>query len=130
MRSGAITFLFALASLLTANVDATAQDGAAKPRVTRHFSGDVKLEGPAAPREITVTVEKWLLNERSRVELPSAPDGMLLVYLMSGSLTTISDSERRLRHEGERWTIAPPGAGIVQTDQDSAVLTLTLLRPR
>jgi hypothetical protein len=104
---------------------ALAQENA---RVTDLFLGTVLLQGRAGADEAQVDIQKWIVNNRSRVALPKVERGLLVVQLQAGSVRTVGQDGRVRRLEGDRWTIGPGEAAIVETGEDSAILRLTTVR--
>ncbi len=96
--------------------------------MTDLFLGTVLLQGRAGADEAQVDIQKWIVNNRSRVALPRVERGLLVVQLQAGSVRTVGQDGRVRRLEGDRWTIGPGEAAIVETGEDSAILRLTTVR--
>jgi hypothetical protein len=91
------------------------------------FEGRLPAPKPGdKPRQIVmrqITIEG---HQRAvRLDLPDK--GLLLVQLQAGQLATIIDGERRIRLEGEWWTVSLPSAMLLETADDTAVIDTTLI---
>jgi len=87
------------------------------------FTGEVMLKSGEGERPVTVEIRNWMLGGGlSLPELPIPPEGLMIVQLRGGELTTVIDGEKRERAEGELWTV-PAGVRMgLETTDDSAVL--------
>ena len=125
-------FHVALLIAVGACTPAPAQNAEApdKPRVTERFHGPVMVTGPDGKQEVDASLQKWIVSSGTRVDLPRADRGAILVHLMAGSVTVIGQDGRTARAEGDRWTVPQDQNVAVEAGDDSAVLMLTILRPR
>jgi hypothetical protein len=84
----------------------------------------------AGGKKLRVTIQTWLIPDRTKIqalELPAA--GLTVAELRGGSLVTIIQNQRQVRHAGEFWTV-PPGVKMgLETEDSSAALQTTVIAP-
>jgi hypothetical protein len=125
---------FLIAGLIAASLStiALAQDAMelSKPRVAERFSGPVGVTTPGGMEAVNVSIQKWIVNGGTRVGLPRVERGAVFVQLMAGSVAVIGKDSRIARMEGDRWTVPQGEEVVVEAGDDSAVLMVTIVRPR
>jgi hypothetical protein len=106
------------------NVCALSVDAAVSTGVASVSRGESSALSPG------VSIQKWIVNGGTPVGLPRVERGAVLVHLMAGSIAVIGKDSRVARMEGDRWTV-PQGQDVaVEAGDDSAVLMVTIVRPR
>jgi quercetin dioxygenase-like cupin family protein len=132
MRRHAVATLILGALLAT---DARAQ----APREPRPFAAPVELkpaksfDGRAmvrhkggAPQQVALRIRNWIIpNDQRIAKFPE--QGLLVIQVRAGSLTTIIDGKRQQRGPDEIWSV-PPGASMaIETGEDSVILQVVAL---
>ena len=75
-----------------------------------------------------VLLQQFSIEPRRRdIRLDLPVRGLLLIQLRAGALTTVIGSERQRRLEGEWWTVSPPSALGLETDDDTVVIDTILI---
>ena len=90
---------------------------------------DAKTEG--ALRDAEVRIQNVAIVGGQKLEsLGLRSNGITIMQLRAGDLTTVINGKRQQRHEGEFWTI-PAGAQFsVETEDDTATIqTIEIVRP-
>lgn len=86
------------------------------------------FEGTVGQRQRTVLVRQYrILGGQQDVALDLPDRGLLIAQLRGGRLTSIVGGERRRLAEGEWWTVSPPSALRLETEDDSVVIDVVLL---
>lgn len=126
--SVALGVLFTIVSSVS-----TAQEGQLDPasRIQKfeRFDGTTMMREMASDGSITaesgihVDIHNWMIGGGVRLEdLIPERQGLMIVQLRNGEVTTIVNGERVERREGEFWTI-PDGVQMgIETEDDSAIL--------
>jgi hypothetical protein len=99
------------------------------PRVNMQTLFDGRLPAlKSGDRSRPIVLRQFTIEGHQRAVRLDFPDrGLLLVQLQAGQLVTIINGERRMRIEGEWWTVSPPSAMQVETADDTAVIDTTLI---
>lgn len=112
----------------------------APPSETRRFDPPVELrpahavDGQAmvrgkdgAPKPVTLGIRSWIIPNRQQIfKFPE--QGLLVIHVRAGSLTTIIDSKRQMRGPDDSWTV-PAGTPMgIETGEDSVILQVVTLR--
>ncbi|MEM9386496.1 MAG: hypothetical protein AAGA68_15675 [Pseudomonadota bacterium] len=80
-------------------------------------------------RTVGVAIERWMLGGGLSLDrLPIDGDAFLVIHLRGGQLITVIGDERVLRQEGDYWSVPRDVVMAVETDDDSAVLEVTIVR--
>lgn len=125
--------LTALTALASGAAPASAQEPSTISEAQR-FEGAVEMLPPEAQtfavapdRMETLEVEIRNITlaggakmERIRLKGKAA----LILQLRGGELVTVIDGERRERREGEFWTVSPDQSMAIETEDDSAVVSV------
>jgi hypothetical protein len=91
---------------------------------------DERLPGGIAGGEGRQVILRQVSIEPRRrdIRIDNLPEtGMLLAQLQAGGLATVINGERRIRLEGEWWTVSPPSAMRLETRDDTVVIDLVLI---
>ncbi len=130
MRS--VLVLVALAASLlpvdlgTAQVGQPVVSNEGRVRYFPVFSGESRLR---SGETVQLDIRKWSIGGGLQLDaLPMEADGVMIVQLRSGELTTTINGQRQQRRENDYWTV-PSGARMgVATEDDTAVLETTVVR--
>ena len=90
---------------------------------------DAKAEG--ATRDTEVRIQNIAIVGGQKLQsLGLRSNGITIMQLRAGDLTTVINGKRQERHEGEFWTV-PAGAQFsVETEDDTAsIQTIEIVRP-
>lgn len=78
---------------------------------------------------VRVDVRMFSIPGRQKLDaLPLPFRGTLVVELRGGELATVIDGRRVERREGEVWLVPPGSAMRLETEDDTAVIQVTLLQ--
>ncbi len=90
---------------------------------------DVRAQGEL--RETDVRIQNVAIVGGQKLDaLALRSNGITIVQLRAGKLTTVIGGKRQQRHEGEFWTV-PPGVKMsVETEDDTATIqTIEISKP-
>ena len=90
---------------------------------------DAKAEG--AVRDTQIRIQNLAIVGGQKLQsLGLRSNGITIMQLRAGDLTTVINGKRQERHEGEFWTV-PAGAQFsVETEDDTATIqTIEIVRP-
>jgi quercetin dioxygenase-like cupin family protein len=98
------------------------------PESRVRFQGATRFRGPPEPDSVRVDIRLWSVGGGQRIARLELPfDGLLVVELRGGRLTTLIGGRRVARREGEIWTV-PAGAVMgIETQSDMATFQTTLV---
>ncbi len=129
---GLIAGLIALAVLpmQVCEAQAVPQPGnhAAENRVRffQRFLGETQLRTGEA---VHVDIRDWSIGGGVKLErLPAEIDGLMIVRLRGGALTTIINGKRQQRRENEFWTVPAGTSMALETGDDSAIIETIVIR--
>ena len=90
---------------------------------------DAKAEGAARDTQIRIQ-NLAIVGGQKLQSLGLRSNGITIMQLRAGDLTTVINGKRQERHEGEFWTV-PAGAQFsVETEDDTAsIQTIEIVRP-
>jgi hypothetical protein len=97
-------------------------------RAAHVFDGQATVRGKdGAPKPVTLGIRTWIIPNRQQItRFPE--QGLLVIHVRAGSLTTIIDSKRQTRGPDESWTL-PAGMPMgIETGDDSVILEVVTLR--
>ena len=90
----------------------------------RDVTESVEVERDGQRGTVKVHMQKWILQGHLRIKALKLPgfDGVRILQLAAGEITTVIGGERVDRAEGEWWTVpAGKSLGLV-TEDDAAIL--------
>jgi quercetin dioxygenase-like cupin family protein len=86
------------------------------------FNGVLNLKGRDGKEvPLRVTIRRWIMPNKAVVE-KFPEEGLVIVQLRAGSLTTVIGGKREERREGAYWTVRPGEAMSLETGDDSAII--------
>jgi quercetin dioxygenase-like cupin family protein len=89
------------------------------------FAGVARLRSGDSVR---VAVRTWSIAGGQRIPALELPfRGLVVAELRAGSAVTVIDGRRTLRREGELWVVPAGTAMGVETDDDTAVVQVTVV---
>jgi quercetin dioxygenase-like cupin family protein len=110
------------------------------PSETRRFDPPVELrashavDGQAIVRgkdgglkPVTLGIRSWIIPNRQQIQ-KFPEQGLLVIHVRAGSLTTIIDSKRQVRGPDDSWTVPAGTAMGIETGDDSVILQVITLR--
>lgn len=93
----------------------------------QRFRGQARLS-TGETTVVEVDVRNWTIGGGARLDaLPLPIQGLMVVQLRGGTLTTIINGNRRERFEGEIWTVPTSVPMGVETEDDSAILQTVVM---
>ena len=119
-----LAVLFALAPTLAQQENQLVRSNAV-------FDGKARVRSKGELRDTNVRIQNVAIVGGQKLDsLPLRSEGITIVQLRAGDLTTIINGNRQERHEGEFWTV-PPGAKMsIETADDTATIqAIEISRP-
>jgi hypothetical protein len=102
-------------------------DPTAELKATRSFDGGATVLRQGARKQIVLSIRNWIVQNRQQI-LTFPEQGLLVIQVRAGSLTTIIDGKRQERGVDEFWTVPAGTAMGIETGDDSVVLQVVSLR--
>jgi hypothetical protein len=94
----------------------------------RRFSGAVQILTPSGPSSVRVEITNIDIRGGHTVERLALPfEGLLLLQLQAGELTTTIDGKPEQRTQGQAWTVPPAVPLGLTTGRDAASLQSILI---
>ena len=97
------------------------------PKLAHAYEATTSVQTRGEAQRVTVKLGDWVIRNRQRARLPET--GTLLVQMRGGGpVITVVNGTRTERHDDE-WFTVPNGAElIVETGNDTALLTVLVLK--
>jgi len=103
-------------------------DEAVELKPATSFGEQTTLRGTGGtPKRVTLTIRNWIIQNRQRI--PVFPEqGLLVIQIRAGSLTTIINGQRQDRGPDDFWTVPSGTTMAIETGEDSVILQVVSLR--
>ncbi len=107
--------------------DARRFDPTVEVKAARSFDGQATVLRAGAPKSIVLSIRNWIIQNRQQIT--TFPEqGLLVVHVRAGTLTTIIDGKRQERGLDEFWTVPAGSTMGIETGDDSVILQVVSLR--